>query len=227
MQRNVADQDHKAKGDEFFRQDEAKLVLASRLDALCPPGARVVAIGPGIEFPTVIHYSHREGWPVHSPELPDDWRARLNSFRDSGAAIVAVYFDPKATAAQRASYAPLLRALPDGCLDRLFLMFPDPWPKSRHAKRRFVHPAQIPDVARVLRTGGEWRIASDDPAYQAWVTDVLAEQSLFRVPPPAAARPEGWPPTRYEAKALAAGRTPLYWRLERLTTPLPEPPPKP
>ncbi len=97
---------------EFFRQDEAKLVLARRLDALCPPGARVVAIGPGIEFPTVIHYSHREGWPVHSPDLPDDWRTRLDGFRDSGAALVAVYFDPKATAAQRASYAPLLGALP-------------------------------------------------------------------------------------------------------------------
>ncbi len=97
---------------DLFRQDEAKLMLASRLDALCPPGARVVAIGPGIEFPTVIHYSHREGWPVHSPELPDDWRARLDGFRDSGAALVAVYFDPKATAAQRASYTPLLRALP-------------------------------------------------------------------------------------------------------------------
>ena len=97
---------------EFFRQDEAKLVLARRLDALCPPGARVVAIGPGIEFPTVIHYSHREGWPVHSPELPDDWRTRLDGFRDSGAALVAVYFGPKTTDAQRASYAPLLRALP-------------------------------------------------------------------------------------------------------------------
>lgn len=97
---------------EFFRQDEAKLVLAGRLDALCPPSARVVAIGPGIEFPTVIHYSHREGWPVHSPELPDDWRIRLDGFRDSGAALVAVYFGPKTTDAQRASYAPLLRALP-------------------------------------------------------------------------------------------------------------------
>ena len=97
---------------EFFRQDEAKLVLARRLDALCPRGARVVAIGPGIEFPTVIHYSHREGWPVHSPELPDDWRTRLDGFRDSGAALVAVYFGPKTTDAERASYAPLLRALP-------------------------------------------------------------------------------------------------------------------
>ena len=110
----------------------------------------------------------------------------------------------------------LLRGLPDGSLDRLFLLFPDPWPKARHAKRRFVHPAQLPLVARVLKPGGVWRIASDDPTYQAWVTQVLAEQTLFTVPPPATERPDGWPPTRYEAKALRAGRRPLYWEITRL-----------
>ncbi len=109
----------------------------------------------------------------------------------------------------------LIRALPDGCLDRLFLLFPDPWPKSRHAKRRFVHPALLPELARVLRPGAEWRIASDDPTYQAWVADVLAAQQFFAVPPPATSRPDGWPPTRYEAKALAAGRAPLYWAVRR------------
>jgi len=109
----------------------------------------------------------------------------------------------------------LLRRLPDASLDRLFLNFPDPWPKARHAKRRFVHPALLPELARVLRPGAEWRIASDDPTYQAWVADVLAAQTLFRVPAPATTRPDGWPPTRYEAKALAAGRVPLYWAARR------------
>jgi tRNA (guanine-N7-)-methyltransferase len=111
---------------------------------------------------------------------------------------------------------PVLKLLPDACIDRLFLLFPDPWPKSRHAKRRFVHPAQIAEVARVLKPGGEWRIASDDPTYQAWVTETLAAQTLFDVPPPATERPPAWPPTRYEAKALAAGRQPLYWSLSRV-----------
>jgi len=109
----------------------------------------------------------------------------------------------------------LIRALPDGCLDRLFLLFPDPWPKTRHAKRRFVHPAMLPVVARVLKPGAEWRIASDDPTYQAWVHEVLAVTNLFLVSPPATSRPDGWPPTRYEAKALLAGRAPLYWSLRR------------
>jgi tRNA (guanine-N7-)-methyltransferase len=111
----------------------------------------------------------------------------------------------------------LLRALPDACLDRLFLLFPDPWPKARHAKRRFVHPAQLPELARVLKPDAEWRVASDDPTYQAWVAEVMARQDLFDAPPPATERPDDWPPTRYEAKAIRAGRQPLYWRFIRRT----------
>ena len=110
----------------------------------------------------------------------------------------------------------LLRALPDASLDRLFLMFPDPWPKSRHAKRRFVHPALLPELHRALKPGAEWRIASDDPTYQGWVADVLAAQGFFVGEAPARLRPDGWPPTRYEAKALHAGRTPMYWSLRRV-----------
>jgi len=107
----------------------------------------------------------------------------------------------------------LLRLLPDRCLDRLFLLFPDPWPKARHAKRRFVHPASLALLARVLKPGAEWRIASDDPTYQDWVGTVLAGQTLFAVAAATDERPEGWPPTRYEAKALRSGRLPRYWSL--------------
>ena len=112
----------------------------------------------------------------------------------------------------------LLRALPDACLQRLFLLFPDPWPKARHAKRRFVHPETVPLLARVLEPGAVWRVASDDPTYQAWVAEVMAApaaRALFETPEPVSVRPSGWPPTRYEAKALAAGRQPLYWSFVR------------
>jgi tRNA (guanine-N7-)-methyltransferase len=105
----------------------------------------------------------------------------------------------------------LLAALPPASVDRLFLLFPDPWPKARHAKRRFVHPLLLPTLARVLAPGAEWRIASDDPTYQGWVEAVLSATPLFARAMTAEARPEGWPPTRYEAKALAAGRRPRYW----------------
>jgi tRNA (guanine-N7-)-methyltransferase len=113
----------------------------------------------------------------------------------------------------------LLRQLPDACLDRLFLLFPDPWPKMRHAKRRFIHPATLPLLARVMKPGAEWRVASDDAIYQAWIRDVMGSQTLFSVPEPATERPEGWPPTRYEAKARRAGRQPLYWIFRRRETP--------
>jgi tRNA (guanine-N7-)-methyltransferase len=66
-------------------------------------------------------------------------------------------------------------------------------------------------VASQLRPGAEWRAASDDPTYQAWVGEVMAAQDLFDVHLVTKIRPEGWPPTRYEAKAIAAGRTPHYW----------------
>jgi tRNA (guanine-N7-)-methyltransferase len=105
----------------------------------------------------------------------------------------------------------LLRALPEASLDRLYLMFPDPWPKARHAKRRFVHPDIVALVASRLKPAAEWRAASDDPTYQAWVDEVMGTQPYFSVAPTVSQRPSGWPPTRYEAKALAAGRTPFYW----------------
>jgi tRNA (guanine-N7-)-methyltransferase len=110
---------------------------------------------------------------------------------------------------------PLIREMADGALAKLFLMFPDPWPKARHAKRRFVHPVMVAELARVLRPGGEWRIASDDATYQEWTDEVLAAQDLFRATR-SQSRPAGWPPTRYEAKALHAGRAPVYWSLIRL-----------
>jgi tRNA (guanine-N7-)-methyltransferase len=105
----------------------------------------------------------------------------------------------------------LLRDLPQGSLDRLYLMFPDPWPKARHAKRRFVHPEIVALVASRMRRGAEWRAASDDPTYQAWVAEVMGAQDLFDVTMVASERPAGWPATRYEAKARAAGRMPTYW----------------
>lgn len=110
----------------------------------------------------------------------------------------------------------LLMTLPAGALDRLFLLFPDPWPKARHAKRRFVHPSLLPVVARVLRPGGEWRIASDDPTYQGWVEEVMAGAAEFELASRADVRPANWPGTRYEAKALREGRRPLYWVFRRV-----------
>lgn len=118
---------------------------------------------------------------------------------------------------------PLLDALPDACLERVFLLFPDPWAKRRHAFRRFIGPENLARLARVLRPGGEFRVASDDPAYIAWTLRHLRAHPAFRwraaraddwrLPPP------DWSPTRYEAKALAAGRRPAYLNFSRRSPP--------
>ena len=106
----------------------------------------------------------------------------------------------------------LLPKLADQSLDRVYLLYPDPWPKSRHAKRRFFGPENIPVIARLLKPGGLWIIASDHPVYQQWVAEQFRQQNYFTsdttvmggTPPPF------WIQTRYEQKAIAAGRTGKY-----------------
>ncbi len=99
----------------------------------------------------------------------------------------------------------LFPALPDGCLSRVFVLFPDPWPKARHAKRRFIGPDNLPVLARLMHSGAELRIASDDPVYQAWVEESLHDHPDFTpdiVTMDRATLPADWPQTRYERKAI-------------------------
>ncbi|QDH14934.1 tRNA (guanosine(46)-N7)-methyltransferase TrmB [Oecophyllibacter saccharovorans] len=112
----------------------------------------------------------------------------------------------------------LLQELPDACLDRAYLMFPDPWPKARHAKRRFVHPDNIRELGRVLKPQATWRIASDHTVYQEWVEEIMTTpeaQALFDYVSCVQERPADWSPTRYEAKAFREGRQPFYWIFRR------------
>jgi len=114
----------------------------------------------------------------------------------------------------------LLAGLPDASVTRIFILFPDPWPKRRHHKRRVVGPAAMPDLARVLADGAELRVATDDPDYKGWILQhVLATGKfdwLARRPFDWRHRPDDWPPTRYEKKAEKAGRNAAYFRFQRL-----------
>ncbi|MBU6298341.1 MAG: tRNA (guanosine(46)-N7)-methyltransferase TrmB [Alphaproteobacteria bacterium] len=100
----------------------------------------------------------------------------------------------------------ILEALPDARLGRVFILFPDPWPKTRHHKRRFVQMEMLDTLARVMAAGAELRIASDDAGYIDWVLERGMAHSGFAWTANCAAdwriRPAGWPQTRYEAKAL-------------------------
>ena len=110
--------------------------------------------------------------------------------------------------------AELLDWLPAASLSRVDLLYPDPWPKKRHWKRRFVQTENLDRLARVLRPGGELRFASDIPGYVEWTLT----HTIFRKDFAWTARRaddwrkpwQGWPGTRYEAKALNAGRTSAY-----------------
>ncbi|MEW5704078.1 MAG: tRNA (guanosine(46)-N7)-methyltransferase TrmB [Pseudomonadota bacterium] len=114
----------------------------------------------------------------------------------------------------------LLAALPTGSVGRVFLLFPDPWPKKRHHKRRFVTPENLDVLARVMREGAELRLATDDPDYVRWMLrHALAHPDFaWEAKGPGAfrQRPADWPATRYEAKAAQAGRRAAYLRFRRL-----------
>ena len=117
----------------------------------------------------------------------------------------------------------LLEALPEALLTRVSVLFPDPWPKIRHRRRRIIQAATLDHLARVLRDGGELRLATDDPDYLTWMLEKTTAHPAFEWRARRAAdwrrRPADWPPSRYEQKALARGATPTYLRFRRRERP--------
>ncbi len=109
---------------------------------------------------------------------------------------------------------PFLRALKPGALQRLFVLYPDPWPKTRHHKRRIIQPDFLDAAARAIAPGGELRVASDIPGYIRWTLQHMAGRKDFdwRAEAPAdwRTRPADQVETRYEQKAKREGRTPAY-----------------
>lgn len=114
----------------------------------------------------------------------------------------------------------LLDWLPDASLDGIDLFYPDPWPKKRHWKRRFVSPVNLDRFARVLRTGAQFRFASDIDTYINWTLQLCDTHGAFEwkasTPMDWHSAYEAWPGTRYEAKAIREGRRPAYLTFERL-----------
>ncbi|MEZ5927612.1 MAG: tRNA (guanosine(46)-N7)-methyltransferase TrmB [Parvularculaceae bacterium] len=109
---------------------------------------------------------------------------------------------------------PLMEALPDASLSRIFVLHPDPWPKKRHYKRRMISPWFFEESARLLKSGGELRVASDIEDYVRWTLMHAQNARDFEWTAMRAddwrVRPDDWPQTRYEAKSLREGRTPAY-----------------
>ena len=114
----------------------------------------------------------------------------------------------------------LFSRIPDGFVDKVFLLFPDPWPKKRHADRRFVNPANLNELARIIKPGGTLFIATDHPIYKRWVLEQLRHSTVFawtaqnsndwRNPP------ADWVPTKYQQKAIREGRRPVFFEYRRI-----------
>jgi len=108
----------------------------------------------------------------------------------------------------------LLDWLPDSAISRIDLFYPDPWPKKRHWKRRFVNKANLDRFARVVCADGQFRFASDIEGYVNWTLLACRAHPDFRWVAKSAEDwrlpYEGWPGTRYEAKAMREGRHPAY-----------------
>ncbi|MCY3981993.1 MAG: tRNA (guanosine(46)-N7)-methyltransferase TrmB [Alphaproteobacteria bacterium] len=115
--------------------------------------------------------------------------------------------------------ASLLDRLPAGAVGRVFILFPDPWPKARHHHRRLVAPPVLDRLARTMRKGAELRLATDHNDYLDWMLEQLTAHPAFTWTATCAddwrRRSADWPETRYEAKARAAGVKSTYLHFVR------------
>lgn len=104
----------------------------------------------------------------------------------------------------------VLDAMPDACIERCYVLFADPWPKAKHTDRRFIGPENLPRLARVIKPHGELRLATDDQRLSDWMLMHMRAAKDFEETYNASTPPDDWVPTRYEQKAIKAGRAPVY-----------------
>lgn len=114
----------------------------------------------------------------------------------------------------------VLRWLAPASLARAFILFPDPWPKRKHVKRRLINPALLDELARAMRSGAELRIATDIGDYLRTILMAFRSRTDFQwladAPDDWRVRGDDWPQTRYEAKAVREGRRRYFLRFQRV-----------
>lgn len=114
----------------------------------------------------------------------------------------------------------LFDVLPDSIFDKVYLLFPDPWPKTRHSERRFINADNLRILARIIKKGGILQVATDHPIYKRWTLDTMHKCKDFvwtaetsddwRYPP------ADWHETKYQRKALREGRRPVFFEFRRI-----------
>jgi tRNA (guanine-N7-)-methyltransferase len=155
--------------------------------------------------------------------LPDHGFVGAEPFLNGVAAALAHVRDKRLANVRlwRGDALEVLDRVPDGALSFLYLLHPDPWPKARHAKRRMVNDGPVEMFAAKLKSGGEFRLATDDPTYLAWALMIMQRHRhqfewLAEKPAEFLAPPGGWIETRYGAKSRREGRRPYYLRYRRV-----------
>lgn len=175
----------------------------------------VMEIGLEIGFGSGTHLVHKArlhpeiGFIGCDPHIPSLLKT-LRAVREAGLKNVRLF---------EAEAGAFLRRCPSQSLARIFLLYPDPWPKRRHWKRRFVCPAHLDLLARVLRPGGQIFFASDSMDYVEWsLACFQAHPSFEEVSTQERHLPfPEWPGTRYEEKARREGRSSCYLRFIKIT----------
>lgn len=113
-----------------------------------------------------------------------------------------------------------LSSWPSECLDGIFIMFPDPWPKIRHSSRRIINKDNLAAFARLIKVGGSLRMASDHASAKNWILSGMLENPYFdwtaERPDDWNVQPHDWPETRYMRKALKEGRRPAWFDFKRV-----------
>jgi tRNA (guanine-N7-)-methyltransferase len=190
-----------------------------------------LAIGPGVE-PRGLMPEAREVWleigfgggehlAEQAARNPDVLLLGAEPFVNGVASAVRHLYDRglKNVRVHQGDARELVAGLPDACLDRVFILFPDPWPKARHHKRRLIQPEVLDELARVLRPGGGLRFATDWRDYAAWTLERMLKCPAFGW---TAERAADWrtPPadhvtTRYEQKRLG-DTTPIFLEFVRV-----------
>ncbi len=131
----------------------------------------------------------------------------------NGVAKLLAHIEEKAIGNLRVHYGDardLMEALTDAVFERIYLLYPDPWPKERQKKRRFVNAANLTHIHRLLKPDGLWLFASDIPDYVGWTREHVSGHGGFVEEGDPTQPYENWTRTRYEAKAIREGRVPAY-----------------
>lgn len=215
-----------------LRRGQADLI-DTRLAQLAPPGVGwddnpdrlpidLAAFFPGKRATWLeIGFGAGEHAIAQAARYPDIGLIACEPFINGVAALLAKIEESEVSnlSVTSADARDVMDVLPEGSIDRVFLLYPDPWPKSRHHKRRFVNPAQLQMLARVMARGAQLRIATDIEDYVRHTLEAIDRRPEFKW---LAERPgdwrapwSDWPGTRYEAKALREGRKPHYLTFQR------------